>query len=193
MNVYALVLFVHVCGAIGTFAGMSIWLFGVSALRRARSVEQVRTITGLMTLSDPLTVTSILLLAAAGLYLAIAYWGLQTPWIDVAMASFILIAPIGPAIVEPRIKAIGAVAKDAPDGPLSPQLLARTHSTVVATGLHTIVAALLGIVFLMTNKPPLTESILVMVVAFGIGIISGLSLWLAARARARHSSTAMVK
>ncbi|HKT37832.1 MAG TPA: DUF2269 family protein [Ktedonobacterales bacterium] len=193
MNLYTLVLFTHVCGAIGMFAGMCIWLFGAVALRRAVRVEQVRTITGLMTLSDTLTVASILLLAAAGLYLVVAYWGLQIRWIDVAMVCFVLIAPIGPTIVEPRVKALAALAKDAPDGPLSPQLTARAHDPFVATGLHTIVAGLLGIVFLMTNKPPLTESIVAMLVAFALGIISSLPLWLAARMRMRHSNSAMVK
>ncbi len=39
MSLYTIALFLHVSGAIGAFAGIGIWLFGLSALRRARCVE----------------------------------------------------------------------------------------------------------------------------------------------------------
>ena len=37
---YTIELFLHVSGAIGVFAGAGIWLFGLSALRRARRVDE---------------------------------------------------------------------------------------------------------------------------------------------------------
>src|SRR5947209_2876576 len=56
-----------------------IWLFGLSALRRARHVEQVRAIAWLIIIASPLMVFSVLLIGVAGLEMALSTWGLQTP------------------------------------------------------------------------------------------------------------------
>jgi hypothetical protein len=54
MSIYPIALFLHVSGAIGYFVGMGIWLFGLSAMRRAQHVEQVRTLVHLVGLTGPL-------------------------------------------------------------------------------------------------------------------------------------------
>ena len=41
MNLYTIALFAHVIGAIGIFAGLSAWLFGVALLWRVGRVEQM--------------------------------------------------------------------------------------------------------------------------------------------------------
>jgi ABC-type methionine transport system permease subunit len=75
MSLYTLELFLHVSGAIGVFAGIGIWLFGLSALRRARRVEQVRAIAWLIIVTIPFMVVSLVLIGAAGLVMAISTWG----------------------------------------------------------------------------------------------------------------------
>ncbi len=50
---------------------------------------------------------------------------------------------------------------------------------------QTLATVLLGIVFLMTNKPSLTTSIMVMVIALACGLISGVPYWPAARRKAK--------
>jgi Flp pilus assembly protein TadB len=50
-------------------------------------------------------------------------------------------------------------------------------------GLHTYVLYLVGIVALMTTKPSLGVSVLVMVVALALGLISGRALWRTAQRR----------
>ncbi|TMD60652.1 MAG: hypothetical protein E6I91_18495 [Chloroflexi bacterium] len=79
MSLYTLALFLHVSGAIGAFVSLGIWLFGLSALRRARHVEQVRAIAWLIIIASPLMVFSVLLIGVAGLEMALSTWGLQTP------------------------------------------------------------------------------------------------------------------
>ena len=128
MSLYSIVLFLHIVGAIGYFVGMGTWLFLLAALRRAQRVEQVRTLTPLMGLIGPLILFSVLLLLAAGLYMAITTWGLLTGWIDVALISLLLIVPLGTAINEPRRRAIDRLAQEASDGPLSRSLEQRTHA-----------------------------------------------------------------
>ncbi len=189
MSLYTIVLFLHVSGAIGYFVGMGTWLFGLATLRRAQRVEQVRTLTNLAGRLGPLFGISVLLILATGLYMAITAWGLQSGWIDVALVSLILIAPLGTAFIEPRRRAIDRLAQEAPDGPLPQALVGRIHDPILATALQTVTALLLGIVFLMTNKPALIGSIIVMAVALVLGLISGVLVSRATRIREQGVST----
>jgi hypothetical protein len=187
MSTYTLALFVHIVGVIGVFVGIGIWLFAVAALRRAQSVEQVRTLARLTVTSGNLTVGGVLLLAAAGIFMVVTTWGWQTAWIDVATVSVALLAPFGAGVIDPRIRALAKAANEAPEGPLPASLAVRTRDPLLSVGLHIYVAVLLGIVFLMTIKPALVVAILAMVVAVALGLASGLPVWRTARTQARDN------
>jgi hypothetical protein len=128
----------------------------------------------------------VLLILVSGLYMAGTNWGFQTGWIDVALVSLILIAPLGTAAIEPRRRAIARLVQEAPDGPLPAALDRRTHDPVLATAVQTVTALLLGIVFLMTNKPSLVGSLVVMAIALALGLASGLLT--TGRTRSREQS-----
>lgn len=177
VNLYTLALFAHVCGVIGIFAGMGVWAFSVAALRRAQRVEQARILSGLMVTSGNLVVGSILLLGIAGFYMAITVWGERATWIIVATISFVLLAPGGTLVIDPRVKAISRLARDTQDGPLPEALAVRTRDPMLATGLSVYIAVLVGIVFLMTTKPPVEESVVAMLIAVAVGAIVSLPLW----------------
>ena len=194
MNIYTIVLFLHISGAIGYFVGIGTWLFGLLSLRRAQRVEQVRALVQLIGLSGPLFGISVLLILAAGLYMAFTAWSLQTGWIAVALVSLVLIAPLGTALIEPRRRAIERLAREASDGPLPQSLEQRIHDPVLFTTLQTLAVLLFGIVFLMTTKPSLAVSLIVMVVALVFGLASGLLVSRVTRTRwqneAAHESRA---
>ena len=189
MSIYTIVLFLHVSGAIGYFIGIGTWLFGLASLRRAMRVEQVRALTNLVGRSGPLLGISVLLILATGLYMALTAWGLQTGWIGVALISLILLAPLGTALIEPRRRAIDRLAREVPDGPLPELLERRTHDPVLGTALQTLAALLLGIVFLMTTKPSLTGSLIVMAVALALGLASSLFIFRPARTQVQRVET----
>ena len=172
MTGYTIALFFHIIGAIGYFIGMGTWLLSLAGLRRARSVEQVRTLVRLVGRTGPLFGISVLLILAAGLYMAITAWNLLTGWILVGLISLILIAPLGTAFIEPRRRSIARLAQEAPDGPLPQSLEQRTHDPVLLTAVLTVTILLLGIVFMMTNKPSLVGSLIVMAVALVLGLVS---------------------
>ena len=182
MNLYNVALFFHVLGAIGYSAGVIITLLGLVALRRARRVEQVRTLVGLIGLSDPVAVVSALLILSAGLYMTITVWGWQMGWINVALVTIVLIATLGVAVIEKRRKAIARLAQDASDGSLAASLDEHIHDPVLGTALYTLTALLVGVIFLMTNKPALDGAIVVIVVAGAVGLASSLPLWRGRRA-----------
>ncbi len=174
MSIYNLVLFVHVIGAIGYCLGIGMWLFVLAGLRRAQRVEQVRSLIRLNDLSGPFSGISALLLLGAGLYLALAAWSLLTSWILVALISLLLMVPTSAALIAPRRSAIvKQLAREAPGGELSRALERHIDDPVLATVCTTVAALLLGLVFLMTTKPNLVGSLIVMVVALLLGLAAG--------------------
>src|SRR5436305_6058391 len=174
MSIYTIVLFLHVSGAIGYFVGMGAWLFGLATMRRAQRVERVRSIVQLVGLSGPLFGISVLLLLPAGLYMALTAWSLLTGWIVVGLISLVLLAPLGTALLEPRRRVIDRLARKAPDGPLPEELERYIRDPVLLTTPQTLTALLLGVVFLMTTKPSLVGSLVVMAVALVLGLAWGL-------------------
>jgi Predicted integral membrane protein (DUF2269) len=189
MSIYTIVLFLHVVGAIGYFVGVGTWLFGLAVLRRAQRVEQVRALINLAGRLGPLFGISVLLILATGLYMAITAWGLLTGWILVGLISLILIAPLGTAFTEPRRRAIARLAQGAPDGPLPKALEQSIHDPILLTALQTVTFLLLGIVFLMTNKPSLPGSLIVMGVALVLGLASSALVSRATRTREQRVVT----
>jgi hypothetical protein len=188
MSLYTLALFVHVSGAIGPFVSLGIWLFGLIALRRACRVEQVRTLSWLIIIASPLMVLSVLLLGVGGLEMALSFWSIFTPWITVSLVSLVLIGPIGALRIDPRMRTIFAQTRELPDGLLSDALFRRIHEPILHIAVFTLAALLLGIVFLMTTKPSLLISLLVMGIALILGLSTSLLLWATARRRARSES-----
>lgn len=171
---------------------MGTWLFGLTALRRARRVEQVRTLSDLVGRLGPLFGISVLLILVSGLYMAVTGWSLQTGWIAVALVSLVLIAPIGTALIEPRRRAIERLARESADGPLPGTLGRRTRDPVLLTVVLTVTALLLGIVFLMTNRPSLTASLVVMALALALGVAAGALVARTARAEGQQVAARVV-
>jgi hypothetical protein len=187
MSGYAILLFLHVSGAILIFTGIATLIFGVAALRLASTVEQVRAVArpmligrkiGLEHISviDVVTLVGIILTAATGLYMATS-WGFGRGWVETAIASFALMAPVGPLVINPRLQAIGRAADAAKPGPLDGSLVMRMHDPLLTGALLGLTAWLTGIVFLMTTKPTLDVAVAAMVIALFIGLTASLSVW----------------
>jgi hypothetical protein len=176
MNLYSIMLFIHVSGAICLFIGFSIWLFGITAISGAAQVEEVRTLADLMLMVRLLVPGSALLVIAAGLYMAVTAWGLATSWIAVAIGGLVLIGPIGTWVIDLRVRTIATLAHSLPNGPLPAALAERIHSPVLRMGLSTLTATLFGIVFLMTTKPTFFRAVGVLVVASLLGLAAGMTL-----------------
>jgi hypothetical protein len=188
MNIYTIVLFLHIISAIGVYIGISVLLLAVVLLRRAQRVEQVRSTLAFATTAFPISGFSMLLLLAAGFYLALSAWSLLTSWIAVTLISLVLMIALGAGLIGPRMRAIVLATREAPDGSLPSQLSARIYDPVLFTVLLVQAVLLLGIVFLMTTKPGLASSIIVMGVALVLGLASGVLVLRPRRTRGLESS-----
>lgn len=188
MNGYTLVLFVHIASDITLFTAIGAQVLTLHLLRQANSVAQVRILLGMMPLSNRIGVGGALLTIGSGLYLSFSVWGLPD-WILVALASLILfLPPLVAGIIEPRTHALVKQVYKVPEGPLPPSLHAQIRDPLLRTALYTDLAVVLGIVFLMTTKPPLPASIATMVVALLLGLSSALPEWYRYRRHRRTGS-----
>jgi len=187
MSGYSVLLFLHVSGAILIFTGIATLIFGIVAVRLASTADQVRAVArpmlvgrkiGLEHISviDVVTMIGIVLTAATGLYMA-TNWGFGRGWVEAAIASFALMAPVGPLVINPRLQAIGRAAEAASSGPPDGNLLKLMHDPLLTGALLSLTAWLLGIVFLMTTKPSLAAAVVAMLVALGLGLAASLSVW----------------
>jgi hypothetical protein len=173
MNIYTLALFVHVSSAICLFIGFGTWFLSITRIVRASRVEHVRTLADLLLIVRLVVPASALLVIITGLTMTQIAWELRTGWIAVALGSLVIIGPVGTWVIDPKVRSFAALAHTLPDGPLPATLAQRTHDTVLHLGLHTLIAMLFGIIFLMTIKPVLMSAIVVMVVAAFLGFASG--------------------
>jgi uncharacterized membrane protein len=174
MSLYTVILFLHIVGAICYFLGIGLWLFILLGWRRTQRVEQVRSLLHLNDLSAPFAAASAVLLLVTGLYLALVAWSLLTSWILVALISLLLMVPTSAALLAPRRSAIvKQLAREAPGGELSRALERHLEDPVLTKVCTTVLTLLLGLVFLMTTKPALLGSLIVMVVALLLGLAAG--------------------
>ncbi|MGZ6391116.1 MAG: DUF2269 family protein [Ktedonobacterales bacterium] len=195
MSLYTLALYIHVIGAICIFTGIGIWLFSAAVLRRALSVEQVRLIARPTVACGNLVVGALLILGAAGIYMALTAWDARrAPWIVVATVTFLLLGPIGAFVLDPRLRAIARIARSAPDGPLPADLALRVRDPVLGAGLQIFIAMLAGIVFLMITKPLVVDAVLAMAASFALGLVSVVPLfWHARRHWSRRTSSSQAQ
>jgi hypothetical protein len=190
MSWYVLALFVHVSGAIGAGISLGVWLVGLAALRRAQHLEQVRALAWLIIVVSPLMVFSVLLIIGAGLAMTLRTWGLRTNWIAVALIGLVVMAPIGPLVLDARMRVILNLAGATPAGSIPAPLAARIRDPILSTAAQTMAALFFGIVLLMTTKPALAPAIVMMGAALVLGLLSSLPLWRAARGQAQRAARA---
>jgi hypothetical protein len=181
MSRYSVDVFIHVIGAAAVFVGYGSLLLAVTAMRRATRSEQVRAITSTLLASrrvglervsviDVIVIAGVLMIALTGLDMALTFQLLRASWIDAAIGSFVVLAPLGPLVINPRLHRIVDAADLEADGPISNDLRARTHDPLLAMALGGSLGILIGLVFLMTNKPELSISLAAVAVCAGAGV-----------------------
>jgi len=129
MSRFSVEVFLHVMGAILVFVAYGSLLLTVAAMRRATRSEQLRAVTSTLLASrrigrerisaiDVVVIAGVVLIAVTGLDMALSLQLIRAPWIDVAIGSFLLLAPIGPLVINPRLHRISDASELEPNGPI---------------------------------------------------------------------------
>ena len=174
MNTYHYVLYVHLLSLfIGIGAG-SVILACLLQLRAARTVEQAAPWGIMAGKVGKLFPIAIIGLFATGAYMTSHLWTWSTRWIDVAIAALVVLLAQGAGIAERTGHKLGAALQANGPGPLGPEARRMT----LHPGLWVVEFSNLGIVFgvvwNMTLKPGLGESIAAVLIGYAVG--AGLAL-----------------
>jgi hypothetical protein len=168
MDVYRLVLFIHVAAIVGLGATLAIEWVSVRFLRRATSYEQAREWTRLWPFLVSLGAPSILLAVASGIYLATLLGVWRAGWVAVAIPTMLFIAVVGGTTAPARKRVETAIGQHI--GRLPPTVEHQLrHSRWLAASLRIRTALLLGLLFEMTVKPETGGLLMVAVGLAGVG------------------------
>lgn len=174
-------LFLHISGVIGMFVGYGALVLGTVAMRRARTTAELRTLAGVLTygrrigfehvsILDAIVVGSVVLIGVTGIHMASYTGDWRSGWAEVAIVTLVMLAPIGPLVINPRLHAITRIANEAAPGDVAPHLRARLTDPILSGSLSGSFAVLIGLVFLMAVKPTVGWSALVIVMAVTVGV-----------------------
>ena len=177
MNTYHYVLYVHLLALFVGIGAGSVLLACLLQLRAARTVEQAGPWGMMAGKMGKLFPIAIIGLFASGAYMtstSVSPWSWSTRWIDVGIAALIVLTVQGAGIAERTGHKLGAALQANGPGPLGPEARRMT----LHPGLWVVEFSNLGIVFgvvwNMTLKPGLGESIAAVLIGYAVG--AGLAL-----------------
>ena len=178
MTLYSLVLFVHVTAVLALCAALSIEVLSLHQLRRASSFTEVRRWIQPVPDLPLVTAASALVIFISGIYLTLRMSAFELAWPKVTIGALLLIAPFG-AITGKRIRAIRQACGEAKA--INSELMRRMQDPFLKVSLGIRIAVFLGIVLLMSAKPELWDSIIIVGVSALLGLLSSLLVWRRAR------------
>ena len=167
MTLYSIALFFHVVGALGFFIALGLEWFTLMQLQRTTTVEQVVDWFSVTNRLRGLAGISMLIILIAGGYMTFAAWG-GADWIEVAFGAMLLQGAVAGILTTPRMRALQKATADA-HGPLSSEQASLLHHPLLSVSLWSRIGLALGIIFLMTVKPALVASLVVIVVGTVVG------------------------
>lgn len=173
MTFYAAVLFTHIVSMLGLCATLSFEALMLYQLQRSRNMAEVHVWSDPVPGLDRLVMISVVSVLASGIYLTTAMKGWGFAWIDVALVSFFAMAPLG-SIFSARMRSIqratsnGNAINQSERGRFAP-------GAALRISLNVRIAALLGIVLLMTAKPGLGGSLIIMGLSAAMGLLASAS------------------
>ena len=177
MNTYHYVLYVHLLSLLVGIGAGSVLLACLFQLRAARTVEQAvpwGIVSGKVARLFPV---AILGLYGSGAYLTSETtfpWSWSTRWVDVAIAGLAVVTAQGAGIAERTAKKLEAALHANGPGPLGAEARRMTlHPGLWVTELSNL-GLVLGIVWIMTEKPGLGGSLAAVLGGYVVGAVLAL-------------------
>jgi hypothetical protein len=166
MSLYFIARAIHILGGLGMFTALGVELAAASALAGARTTDQVRRALAVNRVNGVIGPLALVLLLIPGLYMATTWHWL--PWLRVAFMTLIAIFVLGGVLTRRRLSAL---VKMLPSGEqrLSLDVERQIHHPVLRVSLGIRAFLTVGILILMTTKPPLLASIGVIALAAAVG------------------------
>ena len=169
---YQIALFIHILGVLCLMGGHTLIHVSLEVMRRAQQVERVRDWIAIAAGLDTFMPLFTLAILLPGIYMAWTVWGWATPWINVSLALFLVMMILGPVLLGRRFAALNKMVKTTVPGNIQASLAAQIRDRTLWTIENTFTSLLLAILFLMTVKPNLPETVIVVSIGFIVGLLS---------------------
>lgn len=170
---YTLALFIHVLGAIALFIAVSLVVVAFVRMRQASTLEQVREWASVAQLAGKSLAFISLVILAPAVYMVIIAWGFTTPWVMASLITFLVLAIMGATVNGRTIERVVAMAQADSSGPVPDELRTQLLAPRLWLAETIRLMLLVGILCLMTIKPDILFSLLVLVGMLLLGIILG--------------------
>ena len=170
MSWYSIALFLHIVGALGLFAGISLEQAGLRRLRRASTTPALREWLTVMRARRRIEGPAGLVLLTTGAYMVATNWGREA-WIGLALVGLVVIALLGALVTGRTVNALMSVLPT-DDRPIPAAVRQRVGSPLLRTGAALRAALALGIVFDMAVKPDAEGAALALGVALVLGVLA---------------------
>jgi len=170
---YTLALFVHILGAIGLFVAVSLIVVAFVRMRQASTLEQVREWAAVANLAGKSLIFISLVILAPALYMVIIAWGFTTPWVMASLITFIVLSTMGATMNGRTIERVVATAQAASPGIVPNELRTQLMAPQLWLAEGVRLMLLIGILCLMTMKPDILFSLLILGGMLILGIVLG--------------------
>ena len=174
---YQVGLFFHILGVFGIAGAATGFLVVMSAMRRAKTVQEVRLLATLGAIIDKLFPVAAVILLASGAYeVNAAKFDFGSGWVNYSATALILGTIVGYFVNGRRSEALRRAANAAPEGPVPQALSAQIHDPWVFGTTHALTLMVLAIIWNMTTKPGDAEAAIVIILAVVIGAGSAMPM-----------------
>lgn len=170
---YTLALFVHILGAIGLFVTVCLIVVALVRMRQASTLEQLQEWASVANVAGKSILFISLVILAPALYMVIIAWGFTTPWVMAALITFVVLAIMGATMNGRAIERVVVMARAASPGLVPDALRTRLLAPQLWLAEGVRLMLLLGILCLMTIKPDILFSTLILMGMLILGIVLG--------------------
>jgi hypothetical protein len=174
MSLYLTALSLHVIGSFGICAALALEWAVILQLKQTREVGSALEWIGIFSGLRWVGGISMAALLLPGFYMVSVAWR-EAGWVTVALGSVVLLALIGGTISGIRINRLKKLLV-ATQGGMTPDLLERTRDPLMTISLQVRTAIIAAATALMTFKPNLGNSLLILMGAMIAGLVAGLTL-----------------
>lgn len=171
-------LFLHILAAAGIISGGVAQVLAGSRVRGASSGDELASWAGFARIAGLVTLVSAAVSLLTGGHLAGAVWGddaggFANPFITLGMIGLLLLAPIGPMMGGAKLRRLSTAGRDMGAAPPSEELRNNARSAGLWGPVHSLVGVAVGLVALMVYKPGWGVGVVLLVVTFAAGWLSG--------------------
>ena len=169
MDTYHTVLYLHLLSLVAGIAAASIATLSLFRLRDAETLMEAvpwGMLAGKVGKVFPLVIVGFY---ATGAYMTSDVWTWDTGWIDVGIVALAIIAIQGPLIAKRRAKLLEQALKENGPGPLGEPARRLTRDPALWVASLSNPAIVLGVAWVMTQKPSTAGAIVAVLVAYAIG------------------------